>query len=74
MTTDTTPQRLTTREASAYFEGKISVRTLNNWRSQGKGPRFLRMEGKVLYPIDELKRWEQANLYSCTSNYRAPSP
>ena len=71
MSNESTPQRLTTREVSAYFEGKISEKTLNNWRSQGRGPKFLRIEGKVLYPIDELKKWEEQNLYSSTSNYRA---
>lgn len=66
-----TPRHLTTAEVSKYFGGNLSVRTLNNWRSQGKGPKFLRLEGKIMYPIEELKKWEQESLYSSTSNYKA---
>lgn len=66
-------KRLTPAEASAYFEGKISIRTLANWRSQGKGPKFLRLEGKIMYPLEELQKWEEHSLYSSTSNYKAAS-
>lgn len=67
------PKLLTTAEVSQRYEGNLSVRTLNNWRSQGKGPRFLRLEGKILYPVEELEKWEQESLYSSTSNYKAAS-
>lgn len=67
------PKLLTTVEVSQRYEGNLSVRTLNNWRSQGKGPRFLRLEGKILYPVEELEKWEQESLYSSTSNYKVAS-
>lgn len=62
---------LTTAEASRWFDGKFSVSTLNNWRSQGRGPKFMRLGGKVFYSLDELERWKEGNVYSSTSNYRA---
>lgn len=37
----------------------ISVRTLANWRSLGKGPGYVKAGGKVLYPIYELQKWFQ---------------
>jgi len=71
MNAETTPQRLlSTKEAVDYFDGKIKRQTLNNWRTQGRGPKFLRIGGKVLYPIDELDRFKSDSLYSSTSNYK----
>lgn len=35
--------------------------TLNNQRAQGKGPPFVKLGGKVLYPIAEIEKYEQAN-------------
>lgn len=67
------PKLLTTAEVSERYGGRLSVRTLNNWRSQGKGPRFMRLEGKILYAVEELERWEQESTYSSTSNYKAVS-
>lgn len=74
MTNDNTQTiLLTTAEVSERYGGKISTRTLANWRSQGKGPKFLKLQGKVLYPLDEIVAWENNSRYSSTSNYRAAS-
>ncbi len=35
----------------------ISIRTLANWRSLGKGPGYVKLGGKVLYPVYELQKW-----------------
>lgn len=42
----------------------LSVGTLRNWRSRHSpnGPKWARLGGRVVYPIDELKAW----LSSCT--------
>ena len=43
-------------DAAAVFLG-VSSKTLGRWRQLGKGPRYLRLGGKVLYPKGELDRW-----------------
>lgn len=35
----------------------IAPGTLANWRRQGRGPRFARVGRRVVYPIDELRRF-----------------
>ena len=35
----------------------IAPGTLANWRGENKGPRFARIGGRVVYPLDELKRF-----------------
>lgn len=35
----------------------IAPGTLANWRGENKGPRFARIGSRVVYPLDELKRF-----------------
>lgn len=62
---------LTPIELSARWEGRISVRTLANWRSSALGPPFTKIGGGVLYPFDLLQEWERRNTVSSTSQYRS---
>jgi hypothetical protein len=39
---------------------RVSVLTLANWRVLGKGPAYVKIGSKVLYPIDTLEEWELA--------------
>ncbi|WP_218721934.1 helix-turn-helix domain-containing protein [Nocardia sp. MH4] len=41
---------------------KIPPKTLANWASAGKGPRFARIGRHRRYPLDELIAWEQMML------------
>ncbi len=34
---------------------KVSPGTLANWASVGKGPKFVKLEGKVCYPVADIK-------------------
>lgn len=68
----THPQYLTAADVAARFGGRISVRTLNNWRSQGGGPPFRKIGGKVLYPATELEQWEKSRTFASTSQYAKP--
>lgn len=38
----------------------IGIRTLRTWNSAGKLPEPLRIEGKVLWRLDEIKAWLDA--------------
>ena len=62
---------MTPKDVSDRYEGRIGVRTLANWRSQGSGPPFVKIGGAILYKFDDLNAWEQANTVSSTSQYGA---
>ena len=48
----------TPAELSAYL--KLSTGTLRNWRYQGKGPAYERLEnGHVRYPWTAIEAWER---------------
>src|SRR4051812_48851697 len=44
----------------------ISPRTLEQWRWQGRGPRYLKIGGRVIYPLAEVEAFEAANLHMNT--------
>lgn len=54
------PRYLTPADVSRRLGGRISVKTLANWRSQRKGPPFRRIGGRVLYPLEDLETWNRA--------------
>lgn len=61
---------LTPTEVSERFGNRISVRTLANWRYLGTGPKFTRLGGRILYPIETLDDWERNRTVGSTSEYR----
>jgi predicted DNA-binding transcriptional regulator AlpA len=48
-------QLLTTAEAATYL--RMAAHTLTRWRSQGKGPSFVRVGGSVFYRVTELEAY-----------------
>ncbi len=44
----------------------MSHRTLDRWRWQGKGPRFIKIGGRVVYRIKDIEEYENARLHSNT--------
>lgn len=46
---------MTRREAAGYL--RRSIPTLERWAMQGTGPRFRRMNGRVLYQLSDLRRF-----------------
>lgn len=38
-----------------------SIPTLSRWRKEGKGPRWFKVEGKILYPIESVEEYENAD-------------
>ncbi|KEQ53068.1 putative transcriptional regulator [Sphingobium chlorophenolicum] len=49
----------------------VAPGTLENWRTQGTGPKFIKTatgrRGKVLYDLSDIEAWKAANRYSSTS-------
>nr|WP_269434072.1 helix-turn-helix domain-containing protein [Pelagovum pacificum] len=37
----------------------MTTRTLQRWRAEGFGPRWLRIGGRILYPRDEVLAYER---------------
>jgi len=36
----------------------ITTKTLRQWRWKGKGPPFRKIEGSILYQVDEIEQYE----------------
>lgn len=53
---------LTPAQVRKRWKGAYSVGTLSNWRSGGKGPRFIKIGGRVLYPLKALQSFEAGKL------------
>lgn len=61
---------LTPAQVTERFGGQLSVRTLANWRSSGNGgPPFVKLGGKILYPLSRLSEWESKRTVTSTSEY-----
>jgi hypothetical protein len=52
---------------------RLSPRTLEQWRWQGRGPRFLKLGGRVVYPLNEVETFEAAHLHANTVASIGPS-
>lgn len=50
----------------------VSVKTLQRWRTEGRGPRYLKLSKRVIYPLDEIQAFESKALYTSTSE-KSPS-
>ncbi len=44
----------------------LSPRTLEQWRWQGKGPRYLKIGGRVVYRLSDIEAFESASLHTNT--------
>ena len=46
----------------------VSPKTLQRWRSEGRGPRYLKLSKRVTYPLVEIRAFESNALYASTSD------
>ena len=51
---------LDTAEAATYL--RLAKQTLSKWRSQGRGPSFVRLGGAVFYRLSELDQFVEAGV------------
>lgn len=49
-----------TAEAAVYL--RLAKQTLAKWRSQGRGPSFVRLHGSVFYRLSELDQFIEAGV------------
>ena len=45
----------------------ISPKTLQRWRSEGRGPRYLKLSKRVSYPLEAILDFEYSALHESTS-------
>lgn len=58
---------LTETEASKLIE--FSVRTLQKWRMQGRGPKFVKVSARAIrYRREDVDAWIESRLRSSTSD------
>lgn len=53
---------LTAAELCARWKGSVSPGTLANWRHLKRGPNYMKFEGSILYPLDEVEKYEKKNI------------
>ncbi|WP_417841996.1 hypothetical protein [Terasakiella sp.] len=53
---------ITPAQLTARWGGQLKVGTLANWRHRKIGPPFAKLGNAVMYPLDRLKEWEEAQL------------
>ena len=63
---------LTLEEVVERYRGQVSEGTLRNWRSMRIGPSFIKIDKAILYPLEELDRWDRRNLVVCRPSRSLP--
>jgi hypothetical protein len=66
------PIFLTVEEVVERYRGQVSEGTLRNWRSMKIGPAFAKIGKAILYPLEELDRWDLRNLVVCRPSRSLP--
>ncbi len=52
----------------------VACRTLERWRWQGLGPKFIKIGGRVKYRLVDVEAYEQSRLCQSTSDTNYPIP
>lgn len=50
---------LTSQQLVDRYNGVVNIKTLSTWRYRKQGPAYTKIGGKVMYPLDEVVRWEK---------------
>ena len=50
---------ITADELVIRYKGKITKRTFANWRYQNQGPEWIKIGGRVMYSLSEVRKWEE---------------
>ena len=58
-------------ETELALRWNISIKTLQRWRSEGRGPRYLKLSKRVSYPVDAVIEFEREALHDSTSERAA---
>ena len=58
--------RMNVKDAAQYLG--VHFTTLNTWRSEGGGPRYMKLGTRVVYDSADLDRWMEQRKQSSTSD------
>jgi len=67
---ETVMSTLKVKDAAAHMG--LSASTLNKWRTQGRGPRFVKLGRSVCYRAADLDAWMDDQVRGSTSEYLSP--
>ena len=70
-------QKIAMNEIELAQRWGISPKTLQRWRNEGRGPRYLKLSKRVAYPVDEVLSFENRALHDSTyerANHVVASP
>lgn len=56
-------KRLTVDEVVARYGGAVKAATLANWRTANKGPKYIKIGGRVMYRLSDLIEWENSRVH-----------
>jgi hypothetical protein len=59
--TDPSKKYLTQNELLERWRQEIKLATLTTWRSRRQGPPYVKVGGKVLYPLAGVEEYEKKN-------------
>jgi len=48
----------------------LSTATLERWRTNGTGPKYIRLPGKVIYRLCDIEAYENERFVSSTAEFR----
>ena len=49
----------------------VSSKTLQRWRSEGRGPHYMKLSKRVTYPLEVITEYERVALHASTSERTA---
>jgi hypothetical protein len=59
----TEPRLLTPQALAERWQNTITLVTLATWRSRKLGPRYVKIGGRVLYPLEGVEEWERKRTF-----------
>lgn len=61
------PERRVLSETELAHRWGVSPKTLQRWRTEGRGPKYLKLSKRVTYPLEAIGEYEYGALHSSTS-------
>lgn len=66
-------QKIAINEIELAQRWGISPKTLQRWRTEGRGPRYFKLSKRVCYPFDQILAFENARSTSRPRNGALPA-
>lgn len=63
-------QFLDAEDLARRYNGRISPKTIANWRYNGLGPVFIKIGGRVFYTVEAVEQWEQNREFAMSMQRR----